>query len=47
MRMSTKKWLMLIALGMAGCVAVVAILCFAWFFGLGNEGGWLAAGLYH
>ena len=41
--MSTKKWLILIALGTVGCVAVVAILCFAWFFGLGNVGadGWL------
>ena len=42
--MSTKKkWLILIGLGMAVCVAVVAILCFAWFFGLGNVGvdGWL------
>jgi len=41
--MSTKKWLILIALGMAVCVTMVAILCFAWFFGLGNfkVGGWL------
>jgi hypothetical protein len=45
MKMTTKnKWVMLlIALGLVGCVAVVAILCFAWFFGLGRAGvdGWM------
>src|SRR6266404_2306911 len=43
-RMSTKaKWLILIAVGMAVCVAMVGIVCVAWFFGLGNfkVGGWL------
>jgi hypothetical protein len=41
--MSKKKWLILIAVGMALCVMMVAILCIAWFFGLGNVGadGWL------
>jgi hypothetical protein len=42
--MSTKKkWLILIALGMAVCVTMVAIVIVAWFFGLGNVGvdGWL------
>src|ERR1039458_2374857 len=43
--MSTKtKWLiLLIALGFAGCVAVVVIACIVWFFGLGRAGvdGWM------
>ena len=42
--MSTKtKWLILIGVGMAACVTMVAIVVIAWFFGLGNFGvdGWL------
>src|SRR6266404_6645527 len=42
--MSTKtKWLIPIAVGMAVCVTVVAIVIIVWFFGLGNFGvdGWL------
>jgi len=41
--MSTKKWLLLIVLGMAVCVTMVAIVCVAWFFGLGRAGvdGWM------
>src|ERR1035438_3089077 len=42
-RMSTKKWVILIAMGMAVCVTMVAIVIIVWFFGLGNVGadGWL------
>ena len=41
--MSAKKWMILIALGMAGCVAMVGIALVVWFLGLGNVGvdGWL------
>ena len=44
MKMTTTKWVMLlIALGMAVCVTMVAIVIIVWFFGLGNVGvdGWL------
>jgi len=36
--MSTKKWLLLIVLGMAVCVTMVAIVCVGWFFGWGSLG---------
>jgi len=41
--MTTKKWVLLIVSGMAGCAVLVAIGLFAWFFGLGSAGvdGWM------
>lgn len=36
--MSMKKWLILIAVGMAVCVTTAAIVVVVWFMGLGNVG---------
>ena len=37
--MSKMKWLMLIALGMAVCVTIVAIAVILWFMGVGDNIG--------
>ena len=36
--MSKKKWLILIAVGMVACVAMLVTALIAWFFGLGDAG---------